>query len=143
MIRLAAGPPDVAPGERGLSLIETIVALLLFAAMAAALHQGLAIGTRGIRHADDQSAATALAVARLASAGTEIALVDGQVLTGSEARFRWRMTIEPAGRETDASAPRTPRGHWVTVDVTWSGGGSAAAAPSLVQLRALKLGGPP
>jgi prepilin-type N-terminal cleavage/methylation domain-containing protein len=60
--------------DHGFTLLETLVALAVFAFIAAAFTRGLDIGAKGTRLAEREATAVAIAKASLAAAGTEIAL---------------------------------------------------------------------
>ena len=118
--------------------METIVALVLFSSVVVALYGGLIGAGRSIRLADQEAAATAVAVARLASAGVETPLAEGQEFTGENKGLRWRMTVERMVRPDDPPLQSKLLAYWVTVDVTWGDGPATAARR--VQMRTLKLG---
>lgn len=123
--------------QRGTSLMEAIVALVLFSSVMVALYQAMAAGGRSIRRADQAVAATAVAVARLASAGIEVALADGQEMTGEENGFQWRMAVQRYAGTDERTAQSRLIAYLVTVDVTWSDRGPT---PRSVQLQTVKLG---
>jgi hypothetical protein len=123
--------------ERGTSVMEAIVALVLFSSVVVALYQALAAGTRSIRRADQEVAATAIAVARLASAGIEAPLEEGRELTGEDHGYRWRMGVARFVSADERTAQSRMLAYWVTVDVTW---GDGIGRPRTVQMKSIKIG---
>ena len=136
-----------ASSDAGFSLIEVIIALVLFSALFLALYRGIGGAGRAIHLANLQSKATHIAVARLAAAGVESALADGQAYSGDERGFTWRVNIErytglPDEREQFISQrTQTPQiaGYWVDVEVIWRP--RAFEKVHSLRLRTLKLGG--
>ena len=124
--------------EAGFTLIETIVALVLFAGVVVALNQGLAGSWRGIRAADTDAQATALAMSRLVSAGTETTLGDGLRTSGVEGRFNWQMSIDRYAGADDEGFQSQVVAYWVTIDVSWNDGPLRRART--VRFKTLKLG---
>jgi prepilin-type N-terminal cleavage/methylation domain-containing protein len=127
--------------QAGFTLIETIVALMLFAGVFILFYQGLSDGWRGIRRADLDAAAIALATAQLASAGVEQPLADGARSTGRQGVFGWEITIEKytePGDDRITDAGKGLAAYWVAVDITWPAG--PLQKPRTLRLKTLKLG---
>ena len=126
--------------QAGFSLIETIVALALFAGMFVIVNHGLATNWQGVRRADRETAATALASALLASAGVEAPLIDGARTAGQQDGFNWQLSVDRY-REPErdqraelggTDAIRNPNGslaaYWVGVTVVWPSGRRSIAS---------------
>jgi prepilin-type N-terminal cleavage/methylation domain-containing protein len=136
--------------QGGFSLIETIVALALFAGVFVIFNQGLTTNWQGVGRADRSASAVALATALLASAGVETPLVDGARTAGQQDGFSWELSVDKY-REPDSDgakeflardATRNVAGqvaaYWVGIDVSWLSG--PLQKPRSVKLRTLKLG---
>ena len=135
-------------GTSGFSLIEVIVALVVFSSVFVALYRGLAGGGRAVQRANLEAQATRIAVSRLAVAGIGQPLADGQTYVGEDDRFSWRVSVQRYVDPADAeqftlqrtfSGDATIRAFWVDVDVSWQAAGGART--DAVRLRTLKLGG--
>lgn len=126
--------------------MEVIVALVLFSALFLALYRGLGGAGRAVHLANLQAKATHIAAARLAAAGVETALADGQAYSGDESGFTWRVSVEryagpPDEREQFISRrAQTSKisGYWVDVEVVWKA--RAFENVRSLHLRTLKLG---
>jgi prepilin-type N-terminal cleavage/methylation domain-containing protein len=150
---MMAALPAQRHNQGGFSLIETIIALALFAGAFVVFNQGLTTNWQGAWRADRGAGAVAVATALLASAGVETPLVDGARTTGQQDGFNWELSVDKY-REPDSDsakefltreATRNAAGaavaaYWVAIDVTWPGG--PLQRPRSVQLRTLKLGRP-
>jgi len=124
-------------GSDGFTLIETLVALIIFVACYVMIHQTVSLGWRGVQVAHAETAALRLAQSRLAAAGVEEPLQDGQQTGRTAEGFDWSVQVRPyAQPDIAASAPR-PTGYWVTVDVSWREGPLRKARS--LQLSTLKL----
>ena len=125
--------------QAGFTLIETLVALVVFALVAAAVQQCLSGGWRGVRLVRMQTAALSVAKAELAAAGFETALVEGTQSGETADGFAWtrdvsRYQYHLRDDQEQTAAP----GFWVTVSVRWR---EAPFRPERsLQLRTLKLG---
>ena len=108
-------------GSQGFTLIETLVALIIFVACYLMIHQSVALGWRGVQVAHAETAALRLAQSRLAAAGVEEPLQDGQQ-TGRTEGFDWSVQIRPYAQPEIAAPAQRPTGYWVTVDVNWREG---------------------
>jgi prepilin-type N-terminal cleavage/methylation domain-containing protein len=125
--------------QGGFTLMETIVALVLFSSIFIALYKGLEKGGASIRQSGMDAAASTLALSLLASAGVENALANGQVYSGVEDRFSWRMSVRQAGElDTAADASSKATTFWVDVEISWREG--ARQEPRTASYRTLKLG---
>ncbi len=138
---MTAGPRD----DDGFTLLEILVALIIFALLFGVLAQIFQTGLRQARVAETASAATALARARLARVGVEVPLAPGEIEGESEGGLRWRTTIQLAAlpaeedlgpAEGEVEMDLVP---WlVEVSVAWGPG-----AGEQVTLTTLRVGPPP
>ena len=122
----------------GFTLIETLVALALFAVVFAALSASLAGGIRGVRLARMDLAATMLARAKLAAAGVETPLADAQQETGETDGFMWFVNVRQHLRPDVDVRETGPKAYWVAIDVSWRDG--PLSPRRTIQLKTLKLG---
>lgn len=128
-------------GTAGFTLIETLVALVLFVAGYLLIHQSVSLGWRGAQVAWAESAALRLAQSRLAAAGVEARLEAGDQSGETPDGYRWTLRAEPYRRADSDGAPKRLAGYWVTVTVRWDGGVLRPARS--LQLRTLKLAARP
>jgi general secretion pathway protein I len=126
--------------SHGFTLIETLVALIIFVACYLMIHQTVALGWRGVQVAHAETAALRLAQSRLAAAGVEQPLQDGRQ-TGRTEGFDWSVQVRPYAQPEIAAPAQRPTGYWVTVDVNWREGPLRRARS--LQLSTLKLKSPP
>jgi prepilin-type N-terminal cleavage/methylation domain-containing protein len=126
--------------DSGFTLVETLASLVIFAAALLALYQSFSGGWRGYRRAEAEAAAVSFAQSRLAAAGVEAPLVEGQQYHQSEDGLAWITDVRRYGQpsEEKSQAPRsTPQVFWVTVEVSWRDG--ALPTTHKVSLTTLKL----
>ncbi len=128
-------------GSSGFTLIETLVALVVFVAGYLLVHHSVSVGWRGAQVAWAESAALRLAHARLAAAGVEARLSEGEVAGETEDGFRWTLRMERYRRPGPDAATERIAGYWVTITVHWDGG--VLRSSRQLQLTTLKLGAPP
>jgi general secretion pathway protein I len=104
--RPAPGRPHCAKREAGFTLIEVVVAFLLLSIVLAAGFEIFSTGMARASDLADRSQALAIAQSKLAAAGTEELLRDGQARGESEdRRFRWSMSVLATEEGQD---PRMP-----------------------------------
>lgn len=127
-------------GERGFTLLETLVALTVFALVAAGLQMCLSRGWSGVSHVSKQKAALQLASAKLAAAGLESALIEGTAEGATADGFAWSRTVtrHQADDGEGLADPRTIVGYWVKVAVTWRDG--PGRSDRRIELTTLKIG---
>jgi general secretion pathway protein I len=114
----------------GFTLLEILVALVIFALLFGVLAQIFQTGLRQSRVAEASAAATLLARSQLARVGIEVPLAAGDLEGESADGLRWRIAIEVAEPPADDRA-LVP--DLVQVSVAW--GGSPAEQVTLTTLR--------
>ena len=107
-------------GERqqGFTLIETVVALAIFAAAFSALHLTFSGAWRGVRNAEGATTLVEVAKSRLAAAGIETPLEEGIQSGRTEDGFDWEINIRPYKREAEFEALQKVESFWVPVRVS-------------------------
>lgn len=115
--------PEHTRGETGAVLVETLIAILIVAAMAGLWFQTVAGNARAQQGLADRRQAMLVARSQLATVGVLSAIAPGETI-GSDAGFQWRIAIE--------SSPEAPAGaKQVTVTVARPGGTPLASLTSL------------
>ena len=127
--------------EAGFTLMETIVALVIFTAIIVAIQRGSAAGWRGIRLAQMDTGALALARAKLAAAGIDTTLAGDTEDTGEDPPYQWRLTTRQYKPPADVVMPPQMPAFWVTVAVSWRD--RPTGPPRTIELQTLKIGGLP
>jgi prepilin-type N-terminal cleavage/methylation domain-containing protein len=123
--------------SRGFTVIETLVALAVFAGVFAVLYGGLTGNWRGVGRVQMDALALSLAQTQFALAGREAVLQDGQTWAGSEGGVSWTVAVE-AYRDSDPSQLSEGTGaYWIIFDARWGDG--AALEPKSMRMRTLKL----
>lgn len=124
--------------DAGFTLIETLVAVMVFALAGAALQQSLAGGWRGVRLVRTQDAALRIAKSEIAAAGSQGDLVEGTVEGITQDGFAWSRAIRRrGGGQPGDLSPTGIDGYWVDVTVRWK---EAPLRPERsIQLSTLKL----
>lgn len=129
--------------DAGFTVIEALVAAVVFGVTFFTLYNGLTGAWRGVRAAHAAELAFSVAKSRLAAAGIEAPLKDGDTFDGETDGTTWRMTVGRYG-DTAAEASRsaeTLAPYLVTVDVNWSG--SLLEKSQELHLSTVKLGPKP
>lgn len=133
--------------QRGLTLIEVLVAFVVLALTLGVILQIFSGGLRNARLSDAYTRALLLAESRLEAVGSEQALVPGETAGQLGEDLRWRVRIQPwAGAAADPLAAAAPAGgapparilYEVQVQVAWQAGGRERA----LRLTSLRLGDP-
>lgn len=111
--------------NRGFTLIEIVVALLVLAIASAVIFEGFSVGFRNARTADDFAQAVLIAQSKLAPAGVAEPLSAG-VTSGEELdKYAWTVRVDPVEVALEAGAtPSELEPFLLAVDVTWSDGGT-------------------
>ena len=127
-------------GTSGFTLIETLVALTIFVVGYVVVNQSVTLAWRGAQSAWAESAAVRLARSRLAAAGVEARLQEGEEGGETPDGFTWTTRVErywPPGPDEAGGASRKVAGYWVTVTVRWRGG--LLESTRSLELKTLKL----
>jgi len=128
-------------GTSGFTLIETLVALTIFVAGYVVVHQSVTLAWRGAQTAWAESAAVRLAQSRLAAAGVEARLQEGEERGETPDGFTWVRRVEryrpPGIDEPGGGTAGRMAGYWVTVTVRWRGG--LLQSVRSLELKTLKL----
>jgi general secretion pathway protein I len=127
-------PNELSPAPerraQGFTLLEVLVALIVFALVFGILAQILRTGLRQSASAETTAAASLLARSQLARVGTELALEVGEV-EGEADGMRWRTAIELAEAASEDTELAT---YQVQVTVAW-GDDQAPQEVTLITLR--------
>jgi prepilin-type N-terminal cleavage/methylation domain-containing protein len=139
-------------GTSGFTLIEVLVALIIFVAGYVVVHQSVSLAWRGAQFAWAEDAAVRLAQSRLAAAGVETKLGEGEQSGETADGFSWTVrTVRYRPPVSDGFSGGisggfgegfTGRrgkiaGYWITVTVRWQGGVLRPARS--IQLETLRL----
>src|SRR5262245_13899069 len=124
-------------GTSGFTLMEVLVALVIFVAGYVVVHQSVTLAWRGAQIAWTESAALRLAQSRLAAAGVETTLQEGEQSGQTPNGFVWTARTERYRSPSGDDGAQKMAAYWVTVTVRWSGGIMRPARS--LQLRTLKL----
>jgi general secretion pathway protein I len=126
--------------ERGFTLLEVIVAVVIAALCLAALSQVFATGVRAAGTSSDYMQAMTLAQSKLAGVGVDKPATDGSESgTSPDGRFVWTVTVDSEPTE-DADNPVRPPLELkrITARVTVAAPGGISTAPArTVQLATL------
>jgi general secretion pathway protein I len=126
-------------GERGFTLVETLVALTVLTLILTASLQIFGTGFRGIRLSSLDAAALDLAASQLAQAGHDAPLEAGERKGKTPDGFEWSLRVEPyLPQGLSESAPvNSLKAYWITADVNWQS--SAFSWAQGVSLKTLKV----
>jgi len=128
-------------GEAGFTVIETLVALVIFVACYLLIHQSVSLGWRGVQVARTEAAALRLAQARLSAAGVDTELEEAQQSGHTAQGYSWTTRIRHyLPPSSDGDRPRLAA-YWVTVEVNWQQGALRRARS--IRLATLKLSARP
>ena len=125
----------------GFTLIETLVALVIFVACYLLIHQSVSLGWRGVQVAQTEAAALRLAQARLASAGVDARLEEGQQTGQTPDGYNWSVQVQRYDHPGADGKVSRLGAYWVTIQVNWREGPLRTARS--LQLTTLRLGAPP
>lgn len=124
----------------GFTLMETIVAFVVFTAIFIALERATALGWRGIRLARMDQSALTLARTKLATFGLNTSIPEETTIEGEENGLTWQLTAEKYKAPEATSLPPRFVLYWVTVTVSWRD--RPMAPPRTIELTTLKSGAP-
>lgn len=119
--------------QRGFTLLEVLVAFVIFAMAFGAVLQIFSGSLRNASLADDYAIATGHAESLLARAGVESALSAGEQTGSFDNGMRWRLETRPHGPPSDVLAP-----YRLDVTVSWDRDGESRSV-SLTTLRLQEL----
>ncbi len=105
--------------ERGFTLIETIVALVLVMIIGVMFFQIVLKGTRAARIANSHDTALIVARSQLAEVGHVRPLAAGQYGGRTHADVRWEIVITPYAARAEFDEAFNPQAYWATVTVNW------------------------
>jgi general secretion pathway protein I len=95
--------------QRGFTLLEVIVAIVIAALCLGALAQAFAGGARAAGSSSDYTRAVTLAQSILGKAGVERALTEGvESGTSSDGRYGWTLTVSNESTTEDGNPVRPP-----------------------------------
>jgi general secretion pathway protein I len=110
--------------NRGLSLLEVLVAFSILAVTVAVILRVFATGLRGAAGAESYSEAIFQAETLLAKTGVEVPLTPGEQQSDTSGRYRWRRIIRPyALPDLPAEIPLPVSAFEVIVEIYWEEGG--------------------
>lgn len=109
------------PRDQGFTLIETLVALLVFTACYILVQQSISGSWRLVRAAQSEEAALAVAQRQLAISGIETPLEEGAATGTSDDGYAWTVEVRRYLPPGDTAGPTTAPliGYWVDVTVRW------------------------
>lgn len=113
--------PPRAPSDGGFTLIETMVALLVFTACYILVQQSISGSWRLVRAAQSEEAALAVAQRQLALSGIETPLEEGAASGVSDEGYAWSVEVRRYLVPGESAGPSTAPliGFWVDVTVRW------------------------
>ncbi len=127
--------------DGGFTLIETIVAIAIFALVAAAVQLALGGAWSGARRTDRHLKALTIAQSRLAETGIATPLIEGTTSGAADGGYAWSVETRPRETPDSAigdSAATKLSAYWVTVRVSWRE--PAMAKDRSIEIRTLKIG---
>ena len=137
----AAHSPEIrSTGERGFTLVETLVALAVFALAFAGLYRALDGGWQGLRRAQLEIEAIEVAKSRLAAAGIATPLIEGREAGETADGVRWQIEIRKRNDDRPLNEATSPRFAAYVVSVTADRALTAGDRGARVVLRTVKLG---
>src|SRR5918995_3320181 len=128
---------DPAERRRGFTLVEVVVALLIFGLTFAVLARIVQTGVLQSARAETMTTATLLARSQLARIGVDVPVAAGELEGDAGGGFRWRIVVRPAeleGGQDDPATDQVVLPHQVEVTIAW-GEGTREQALTLTSLR--------
>jgi general secretion pathway protein I len=132
---------DPARWCQGFTLIEVVVALLIFGLALAMVARIIQTGVLESGRAEAMTTATLLARSQLARINADVPLAQGELDGDAGDGFHWRIVLRPAALEDDRGGePQVPDHspkillYLIEVTVAWDAGGPAQAV-TLTSLR--------
>lgn len=118
--------------DAGFTLLETMVALLIFSGMLVWFGAGIAGGWRGVAAAEADKRALAIARALIEETGTSWPLTAGTREGVAEGGLAYRVVVTPY-RAQDIDAAAAPTASWVTATVAPRSPTGGARRPVILQ----------
>lgn len=131
---------DTSIRDAGFTLLETMVALLIFSVILIWLGAGIAGGWRSVAAAEADKRALTVARALIEEAGTVWPITTGTREGIVDGGLAYRVVVTPY-QASDTDAPATPSASWVTVTVAPRTPTGGARRPIILQT--LKLSAAP
>jgi prepilin-type N-terminal cleavage/methylation domain-containing protein len=123
--------------DSGFTIIEAIVALVIFASAFVIAQYALGRGMQDIRIGDREAEALEIARSVLQSAGTAGAIKDALHDAGVRDGMSWELSVSKYIPEAPPETPTKIDGYWVTVDVDWRDSGLRSRKLTLKTLKLL------
>lgn len=124
------------PADQGFTLLEAVVALVIFATVTVALQQAHITGLRGIRSAHSEISALEIARSLLAGAGPVQSLRPDLDVWGDDGLYRWHLVARKyAAPEHAPSLPPQLEGFWTVVTVSWRPANQSGRSVALETLK--------
>lgn len=111
-------------GEKGFTLIEVVVAFVLLALVMSTAFEIFSAGLARAGLLEERSRALVIAQSRMAAAGVEETLKEGEASGESEDRkYQWAVSVKRSGEgeDPDKPAPSVYALYRIDVRVTWRG----------------------
>ena len=121
--------------DAGFSVLETIIALVVFASVIVALQHSYLIAIRGVRQARQSGAALEIARIKLGALGIEQFLQVDQEDQGDIDAFHWHTSVTKYSPPSTVTLPPRIDAFWTIATVTWPDGRQMGS----VELKTLKL----
>lgn len=128
------------PDDRGFTLVETLVALAVFALAFIGLYRALDGGWQGLRRAQHEAEAIEVAKTQLAATGIVSPLAAGRQSGVTADGVRWEIDVRERSSDDRRSANSTPRTQAFAVRVTAGRASGADDRAAAVVLETIKLG---
>jgi general secretion pathway protein I len=128
---------DPAERRRGFTLVEVVVALLIFGLTFAVLARIVQTGVLQSARAETMTTATLLARSQLARIGVDVPVAAGELVGAAGGGFRWRIVVRRAeleGDQDDLATDQVALPYQVEVTIAW-GEGTREQGLTLTSLR--------
>ena len=126
--------------EAGFTVIEAIVAMVIFSLTFFTLYSGMSGTWRALQVSNSAATALEITKAKLAAAGIEVPLQDGQHFEGEEKGISWRVDVQRYESSEQGRATAGPEPFSVTAQANWRDAllkGSNALTLSTIKLKAV------
>jgi prepilin-type N-terminal cleavage/methylation domain-containing protein len=129
--------------DAGFTLVETMLALLVFAVSVAGLQQMIGSGWKSLRTVRYEMTAIEHARALLAASAANSALNAGTTNGVVGDGYRWQIEVVQTKPEPQSAAISRFSGFWITATVSWQDGRGGAASRSTSLQTFVVAGGSP